>query len=158
MALALSARNGPAEAINGWILAEDYRFLKTLLDLLPPGEQACARLGTAVADALIAVEQAVIDGLLAEEDRAIYEAELMSVRAEKFGEFGSVKRKIQRIVEEINQVRSNRLEALEHEWEGIKRGFGPPQYPAELCERVRAVFGSLFNPRTVSAPRVTSAP
>jgi len=148
------------EAINGWILVEDYRFLTTLLDLLPPGEQAryskradaakresCARLGTAVADAVIAVEQAVIDGLLAEEDRAIFEAELMSVHAESLSEFGSIKHKIQRIVGEIDQVRSERLQALEGEWEKLQRDFGPPQYPPELCERVRAFFEEQFRLR-----------
>ncbi|MCX6032464.1 MAG: ATP-binding protein [Chloroflexi bacterium] len=114
-------------ALEGWVKQEDYRFVGIMLSA---GDEIAAErrlmqealygsraaLGKAIADACDAVDQAVVDGIIGEEDRSSYTAKLLGVNVDTVLHFRAWYREIDDSQMRLTERRQARMSELEQEW------------------------------------------
>lgn len=143
-------------AFESYLAQEDYRFLEG--DLLPALEQhphyAALRaryqearrssqlsLGLKVQKATIAIEQALIDGIISDQERAAYDAPVSTLRPENELHFRPRHETLEAILGALEKARQERLAHLKEEWQQIQErlhqtSFIPPDDQALISTAV----------------------
>jgi len=148
-----------AMAIGGWLERQDYRFVDRLLDTLRDeasvaelsrrcqeqraGSMAALRDQQGRTEAEI--EQALVDGVISEEDRSALSAEVAGIQPEGVAAFPEAFGQIKRVRRRLAEARQQRLEHLRADWSELERELGfAQQIGPDQQEQVReAVSGAL---------------
>lgn len=113
---------------------QDFRFATPLLALLPDGERAArlkqdlntvlaatrTRFSAASQEVLEEVEQGVVDGILADEQRAEYNAEIEGLKGEDLLDIRSATTRLRSVSQELAAARERRLNYLHEKWLQMK--------------------------------------
>lgn len=134
--------HSPEEALRGWIASRDYRFTHTLLSCVPDRELWEIRVSEAlrsdlqrlenkdIEETVITVEQALLEGLIAEEEHTGFRSRIESVRAQlrRAERDNTARLSIRHLSSQLAEVRlklqAKREERLLHQrstWEGLKK-------------------------------------
>jgi hypothetical protein len=144
------------EALELWLKKEDFRYVEHLLEALPEQDfesaqrkyqealdDARERLAQQVEQLREEIEQAVVDGLIADDMRAAYLGQLDSMAPYETDEFPSRYARLGEIRAEIEDARQYRLDALARTWDDErKRQFplvGPDRW-TYVEQRVHEAF------------------
>jgi hypothetical protein len=112
-----------------WINAQDFRFLNLLAELSPEinfqpdyqeqllGMRAALRDAKSKVDSLI--EQAVVDGIIAEE-RSEYSAKIEQINPDSALRLGPLYVRLQNIQGDLEQARQKRLTELQNDWKKLE--------------------------------------
>lgn len=144
---------------------EDYHFLES--DLLPaltrhPEYEALEsryedarllslhRLSLEIRDTETAIEQALIDGIISDQERAEYDATIAALEPEKEFNFRPLHLQLEAILRNLKEARQNRLEDLQVKWRQMeKRLFTTSRISAEARDlAIAAVRRSIENQDT----------
>ena len=117
------------DAIVGWLARQDYRFLHTLSsalsdeDAIPYSEQqqgSQKALDDACFSVTDAIEQAVVDGVISDEERTQYSARVEEIKHPEVPNFQPMHDELKEIVSELDGNRQSRLASLKDEWQLVK--------------------------------------
>ncbi len=121
-------------AFRGWVSRQDYRFAERIRDGIRD-ETDFAEMSRHYQDALEgsrealrdrvnktseAIEQAVVDGIIEEEERSKYNADVVTVRPEEVLNFPSQSEKLRYVDEALTGARKKRLLELREGWGKLK--------------------------------------
>jgi AAA domain len=138
--LALSLQKSVAEsrtleeAFEGWLQKQDYRFAAQVIEAISAKKETAdivRRLATAVeasrsvladniARTLEAVEQAIVDGIIADAQRAEFSAELESIDVGGVMNFHAVSSRLESIKTQLADSHKQRLLDLSIKWQQVK--------------------------------------
>jgi len=137
----------PEEVLRQWLNLRDYRFIDEFLALVPIPDEArrileaqsrealrsdLSALHTERRESIVAVEQALIDGLISEGERTSYIGRIEAVgkdlnRVEYHLEanrwllnLGSLSERLQNVRKELDEKRRNRLEGQRQRWVDLR--------------------------------------
>lgn len=134
------------EVIETWIERTDHRFVESLLERLddPAAREHWANLAAERRDrervelrrevekALVRIEQAVVDGVIEEERRSDYQAEV-TFDLESVADFSRRRRRLAEICAEIDRRRGESLKNHRERWDKYRRQLAETQHaPAEI--------------------------
>jgi hypothetical protein len=151
----------PEAALEGWITAHDYRFVSSLLANLPNRALWEQRVREAlsgdmrrleqrvVEDTVIAIEQALLDGLIAEGEHTAYRSTVETVRKQIRSSEGEqlggisirlLENRLQEIRDRLALSRQERLDNNRRHWEEVKPQLSQfPNIEAELLQKIEQV-------------------
>jgi hypothetical protein len=120
----------PETAFGILLQGQDYRFAETLLSILPNKERveeleqslkaalldSRARLSAKTVDVLETVEQAVVDGVISDVQRAEYSAEIEGIDPDGLLDFRRVIGRLDEIKRQLAEAQGRRLSYLNDKW------------------------------------------
>lgn len=150
-----SNRRNIHSAFMGWLFKEDYRFIRTLNDWLKSDsrsqglyeqhqtsyQNSVAKLTAIKLDLENSIEQAVVDGIIAEE-RSEFSAAVANLDPAEVLNFSAQYANVTDITRKLKDARQERLEKLTIEWADLKEKILANQNDARL-ESIELVESSL---------------
>jgi hypothetical protein len=124
----------PETAFGIALQVQDYRFAETLLAMIPNEEKveeleqtlkvtlvdSRARLSSKTVEVLEIVEQAVVDGIISDVQRAEYSAEIEGIDPDELLDFRRVIGRLDEIKRQLAEARERRLSYLNDKWQQMK--------------------------------------
>ncbi|HAY22928.1 MAG TPA: hypothetical protein DCY27_12365 [Desulfobacterales bacterium] len=122
-------------AFEGYLAIEDYRFLES--DLLPAlsthpdtatlekryqdaRQTSRADLSIKIQETGTAIEQALIDGIISDQDHSAYDSQVTALDSEQELNFRPQKKKLDNILTNLRKARKDRLDQLKNEWQQVE--------------------------------------
>lgn len=146
-------------AFEGWLQKQDYRFIEIMLTNALRDEPDITELSRRyretldgsraalqgnIAETESAIEQAVVDGIIAEE-RSEYSAVVVAVNPEEVLNFPPVFEELRKVREKLSIARQNRLTELGAEWKELQRRLNASSIEAAKQEQIRALVTKALN-------------
>lgn len=140
-------------AFEGYLANEDYRFLES--DLLPAlsdspdhatlenhyqdaRQTSRVSLNSKIQETSTAIEQALIDGIISDQEHSDYDSKVIALDPEKELNFQPQRDKLDEILDNLKKARKDRLDQLKEEWRQVEGRLRPPLIPAEHQEFIRS--------------------
>ena len=137
-----------------WITAQDFRFLNLLAELNPEinfqpdfqeqlfGMRAALRDAKSKVESLI--EQAVVDGIIAEE-RSEYSAKIEQINPDSALSFNQLYVRMHNIESDLEKARQKRLIELQNDWKKIELALSIASVTADRKEQVSVILQTAFD-------------
>lgn len=140
-------------AFELYLEIEDYRFLEN--DLLPAlsehpdytdlerryqdsRQTSRTYLSSKIQETSTAIEQALIDGIIYDQDHSDYDSKVTALDPEKELNFRPQKEKLNDILDNLEKARKDRMDQLKEEWRQVEGLLSPPLIPLEHQELIRS--------------------
>lgn len=125
-------------AFELWIQKQDYRFASRIMEMLPPTDaaEAMPRLQSAtensrvllrrkIEQTLEAIEQGVVDGIIADAQRAAFSAEIEAIVPEEVFNFTVIYNRLEAVASQLAAARERRLQDLVSKWKQMEPSVAP---------------------------------
>jgi hypothetical protein len=154
----IGSRPDPGEVVGEWLAAQDYRFVESLLPVLPPDERgeraqdfeehvrgSRATLKELKEHAESEIEQAVVDGLIAAEERSQLSLELDQLVEDDTLNFPPLYQRLQKIQHSLQDLRTLRIRYLSERWRELDEALALSDMVEEEREQVQTFFKQAFD-------------
>jgi hypothetical protein len=140
-------------AFEVYLENEDYRFLES--DLLPalsdhPDyatlenryqdaiQTSRVSLSSKIQETSTAIEQALIDGIIPDQEHSDYDSKVTVLDPEKELHFRPQRDKLEEILDNLKKARQDRLDQLKEEWRQMEERLRPPLIPAQHRDLIKS--------------------
>lgn len=144
-----------ADVVAAWVDRQDYRFVESILEEMSDAgalrnmaiEQRAGSiraLRSAVGQVEQEIEQAVVDGILTEENRAAYQSALGEIVPESVMNFHSEFGRIEALTKTVVAEKQKRLGVLQDDWEELSQRLAVSHLPETVRDSIAGLVRVRF--------------